>query len=391
MEILPSAIYDKKIQSYNIIMEMSLIDYYEFIKSSMLDNDFQRNKVRSSKTIYALLKQDLIAGCVIPPIVLAMNIDIAPEKRNDLEFVKKTIIENKKNIFILDGLQRTFTIQDICFDAEKGNIDKLALDNLVRIEIYLGLNKEGVLYRMLTLNTGQTPMNLRHQIEIIYSDLINAQNTSKFRLIKDTESENLNKLGYYKFSDAIDSFTSFLENDYLQITREKLLSTIKSFDNLSKLRNETDIFGDLMSAYTTFVDHVNKAINNRDIKSDISLGNQENLFGKDAYTIFNKSQPLTGFGAALSRLIELETYDNIKDLINNINDTDLVDEDNLYEGILNLLVELNEIRISSKKIGNSQRCFFYHFFRIYFDRQGDYFLSAIGSVKQARQAYDRDN
>ena len=388
MEILSSAIYDKKIQSYNIIMELSLIEYYEFIKSSMLDNEFQRNKVRSSKTIYALLKQDLITGCVIPPIVLAMNVNIDEEERNNLDLVKKIIIENKRNIFILDGLQRTFTIQDICIDVEKGYIDKSALANPVRIEIYLGLNKEGVLYRMLTLNTGQTPMNLRHQIEIIYSDLINAQNESNFRLIKDTESENLNKLGFYRFSDAIDAFTSFLENDYLQITREKLLSTIKSFDNLSKLRNEADLFGDLMTVYTLFINKVVNARGDKDIKLDISRENQDNLFGKNAYTIFNKSQPLTGFGAAISRLIELETYERIKDLISNI---DLIDIDNLYEGILNLLVELNEIRISSKKIGNSQRCFFYHFFRIYFDKRGDYFLSASASVKQARQAYDRDN
>ena len=82
MEILSSAIYDKKIQSYNIIMELSLIEYYEFIKSSMLDNEFQRNKVRSSKTIYALLKQDLITGCVIPPIVLAKQFGLSKENYN---------------------------------------------------------------------------------------------------------------------------------------------------------------------------------------------------------------------------------------------------------------------------------------------------------------------
>lgn len=89
MEILSSAIYDKKIQSYNIIMELSLIEYYEFIKSSMLDNEFQRNKVRSSKTIYALLKQDLITGCVIPPIVLAMNVNIDEEERNQFGLSKE--------------------------------------------------------------------------------------------------------------------------------------------------------------------------------------------------------------------------------------------------------------------------------------------------------------
>ena len=270
---------------------------------------------------------------------------------------------------------------------DNGNIetDPDILKNLIRVEIYLGLNKEGVLYRMLTLNTGQTPMSLRHQIEIIYSDLINKSNSSIFKLIKDTENENTKKIGYYKFSDAIDSFISYLENDYLQITREKLLSTVKSFDNLSKLKSQSNLFGDLITSYTLFTKKVDKSLSYRDIKSDLDIS--DNPFGIDTYTIFNKSQPLTGFGAASSRLINLNVYENINDVNNYI---DKIDEDKLYDGILNLLTALNDVKIYSKKIGNSQRCLFYHFFRIFFDKEGNYFLDAVESVKQARQAYDRD-
>lgn len=39
------------------------------------------------------------------------------------------------------------------------------------VEIYFKINRFGNLYRMLTLNTGQTPMSLRHQIEILYGNL----------------------------------------------------------------------------------------------------------------------------------------------------------------------------------------------------------------------------
>ena len=109
MKILSNPILDKKIMSYNILVEMTLIEYYKFIKETIFANEFQRNKVRSSKTIYALLKQDLMAGCIIPPIVLAMDFNLDSDTINDTTLLERKIIENKDKMFILDGLQRTFT------------------------------------------------------------------------------------------------------------------------------------------------------------------------------------------------------------------------------------------------------------------------------------------
>lgn len=49
------------------------------------------------------------------------------------------------------------------------------LYNKLRLEVYVNINKFGVLYRMLTLNTGQTPMSVRHQIEMLYSDMLDKE------------------------------------------------------------------------------------------------------------------------------------------------------------------------------------------------------------------------
>lgn len=103
-----------------------------------------------------------------PPIVLAYC-----EAISDGEEIIEVIKRNPSGIKILDGLQRSYTIRDIVLDYESGKVpaeDGNPLNNLVRVEIYTGINKLGILYRMLTLNTGQTRMTTRHQIEIIYSD-----------------------------------------------------------------------------------------------------------------------------------------------------------------------------------------------------------------------------
>ncbi len=70
MNIL-SRIEDQRIDSWNIFVEITIGDYLSFAPDILNNNDMQRKKVKSSKSVYSLLKTDLISGCVIPPLVLA--------------------------------------------------------------------------------------------------------------------------------------------------------------------------------------------------------------------------------------------------------------------------------------------------------------------------------
>ena len=76
------------------------------------NNDLQRKRVKTSKTVYSLLKTDLLNGCVIPPLVLAIvgYDDNLKNISNDglQDYIKK----NRSNVLILDGLQRTHTLID---------------------------------------------------------------------------------------------------------------------------------------------------------------------------------------------------------------------------------------------------------------------------------------
>lgn len=78
---------------------------------------------------------------------------------------------------LLDGLQRTYTLIDADTEMEKKSAEEYQkfLKNKLRLEIYVEINKFGILYRMLTLNTGQTPMSARHQLEMLYSDMLNTE------------------------------------------------------------------------------------------------------------------------------------------------------------------------------------------------------------------------
>lgn len=388
MEILSKPINDGRIEAYNVMTQMTLKEYFELVRDSMDKNDLQRAKVPSSKNIYSLLKEDLVMGCVIPPIVLSI-FSVFDADMDDEKQVENYILGNKQKLIILDGLQRTFTIQEI-YNAYIHDAESKVLDNKIRVEIYLGLNREGVLYRMLTLNTGQTRMSLRHQIEMIYQDLLINNAEDGLRFIKDTEKDNKKKCEVFYFSEAVDAFTSYLNSDYLQLTREKILVSIETFSDLTKLKNNRDAFVDLLTIYSQFLTMAERCLGDReeDIKQWAEEQGVKPIFGTNAINIFNKSQSMTGFGAAVAKLLEFNTYSEIQ----NISETfEGIDKQDFYEGTTSILSFLDWIRNHSSKIGNSQRCYFYYFFRKFLDKDNkETYKKAGAAALEAKKSYERD-
>ena len=72
MQIM-SRIFDSRINSTNLYVETTFGKYLEFARAIIKNNDLQRKRVRTSKTVYSLLKTDLKKGCVVPPLVLAVT------------------------------------------------------------------------------------------------------------------------------------------------------------------------------------------------------------------------------------------------------------------------------------------------------------------------------
>lgn len=155
-----SKIYDQRINSWNLYVESSFGEYLKFAQKIINNNDLQRKRVKTSKTIYSLLKADLQKGCIMPPLVLALiKKKVIDAEKPDEEKLLEYITENSDDVLILDGLQRTYTLIDADAEMQKCGKEEYErfLNNKLRLEIYVEINKFGILYRMLTLNTGQTP------------------------------------------------------------------------------------------------------------------------------------------------------------------------------------------------------------------------------------------
>lgn len=390
MEIV-SILEDKRIKAINVLSEFTIEQYLQIAEKIIRNNPFQRKRVKSSSTVYSLLREDLKQGCIIPPIVLALSKDYSEIRENGGSFdgqkLKKFIEDNIENALILDGLQRTYNIIDANDELLKfGDLDGLSLyhQNKIRCEFYLGIDKIGILYRMLTLNTGQTPMSLRHQIEILYSDYL-LQEYEGIRLIREIEDMPARHIGEYSFKDVIEGFTSYLLRDYLTFDRSDILENIKSLEKLSKENAGLDIFKSFLTVYHSFIIKGQSLLNGWIFHEEqLEFALSAPPFGKDAFTIFNKSQVMTGLGAAIGFLKDRE--------LTNFT-TILSDIDNIYsvkerdEWISDMLLKLDEIRKHASKIGNAQREYFFYLFRELFNPEGDSYLKIDVAIENAYKRY----
>lgn len=387
VKVLSRAV-DNRINSTNLYVEISFGEYLSFARDIISNNDLQRKRVKTSKTVYSLLKDDLKQGCIMPPLVLALvhndNIDPLNVKGSDLLIYMK---ENTNKVLILDGLQRTYTLIDAAVETQEKEPEKYDefLSYTLRLEIYIGINKFGILYRMLTLNTGQTPMTARHQLEMLYKDLLNT-NIGKIKLVTDVMDSPDPSQYEFSFKNVIDGFNSFLNRNELPIDREDLLENIKMLGNMSVERVDRDLFVDFVNCYAVVFEKLRTV--SKDIsydKDDIKeMGVTTTPFGYTVYKVFSTSQALTGFGAAVGRMKDLgvvKSLSQISEEISNMPD----DIDDEWFG--QLIIKLDDIKNNAKKIGNAQRMYFHYFFRELLNPETDSYLKLGAAVETGYHKY----
>jgi hypothetical protein len=393
MAVVKSILKDERINAYNALVEITVGEYLKFARNVVDSNEFQRKRVIKSK-IKEILREDLLRNCLIPSIVLAVsNEEIGSIKNEDDYETSSNIIANSietNEILIIDGLQRTYVMMDLEDELEKvDNLD--ALNTLkahkIRAEIYLGLNRIGLLYRMITLNTGQTTMSTRHLMEILYFDYSKV-GVNGIKLIKDKDESKISETTEeYNFKIILDGFNSYLEKTEAVIDRTEILDNIKSLDVLKLEEVNRDLFKDFLLTYKYFLDTMLSKSNhwkyNDYENQEPALRLNSSPFGKTALDIFKKSQAITGFGAAISFLKDTKSigFAEIKDMCYSI-DTDNGDWNTAF---LSLLKQFDMIKEKSKKIGTDQRYFFKYFFRGLFNPGSD---SHLNFNKSSEYAYN---
>ena len=114
MKVLSRAV-DNRINSTNLYVEISFGEYLSFARDIISNNDLQRKRVKTSKTVYSLLKDDLKQGCIMPPLVLALvhndNIDPLNVKGSDLLiYMKENTKISRSGVIVAAEFLRLFVV-----------------------------------------------------------------------------------------------------------------------------------------------------------------------------------------------------------------------------------------------------------------------------------------
>lgn len=389
MEIM-SNIYDYRIKSTNLYVETTFGEYLQYAKDLIKNNDLQRKRVKTSQTVYSLLKEDLLDGCVIPPLVLAIMSDDDRLKNMDSDELQGYIKVNKEKVLILDGLQRTHTLIAAEIAALEQKKERDFYNYKLRLEVYVNINRFGVLYRMLTLNTGQTPMSVRHQIEMLYSDMLDKE-VNGVKLITEVEGSAYADKNEFVFKNTIDGFNSYMNRSALPMDRQDMLENIKMLEKMSKENISGDIFKEFLEGYIKIFDILCE-------KSKNCLVDQDRLdeyeiksspFAKRVSKAFSTSQALTGFGAAMGIMKDkgiIEDFDALNKIVKDIEENYIDDEEG--EWFLEFLKRMDMIKVNAKKIGNAQRMYLQYFYRELFNEESDSYADLLQAVENGYRKYD---
>lgn len=246
---------DNKVNADSAFGIMSVKKYLSLVEDAIKNDELllQRGKETRKREVYRRLKEDLKTGTIVPTISIALHKNLIKNAK-----IGDTIELKKDDIYILDGLQRTYAL--IQAKDELVNKKKI-LDNLLntflRIEVWINASLNSLLYKMVVLNSGQTPMSLRHQIEILNKPFLiefkkNAPTEVEIFTWKD-KSKRRTKSLQYLLSDLVELFLSFVDGTPFVEKNNLIVNEIQKIHYLDEYSGLKDKYGDNEKVFKEFV------------------------------------------------------------------------------------------------------------------------------------------
>lgn len=375
-----SRLVDRKIMGVNLGIELTIGEYLSFVRDILDKNEFQRRRVKTSGKTYDLLGRDLVDGCIIPPIILAVTdayaVELQPLVASAISngaadkswaaiegIVKRAVAD--RELLILDGLQRSLTMEGISSSRSLTSEEMTGFqDHMIRMEVYVGLSKTGILYRMLTLNTGQTPMSFRHQLEILYHDYIdNTSLPDGIEVLREVDDRRARRGGLYKYADVVDLFYAFSTGTPMPFDKQALVGELREMRFLENYtyHPDSDEMRDLLVVYNRLVSRISELAQDWAYKPEDYEDPIVRPFASNTGSIFARAQAMAGFGAECKRLMSVGQISNLSDLDATIAALQFSGE--VESSLVGLLTILDETGLKAKRIGDAQRAYFQCAFR----------------------------
>lgn len=378
-----NALKDERLGCYSLMTEMKISEYidlveYAYDKRGGIAGQRERLRTTSAIRIRRRMVDDISAGTVLPPITLGV---IVPKKviralgdvtKREMSSWIRTF--EPDSISIIDGMQRTTAIKEaLDRDADISG-------NTIRVELWLANATNNLIYRMLILNTGQVPWNLRRQVEVVFRSLISE--VSK-------EVENLEVLyadmqrrrahgGQFQADDLVELFLAYGSRKEKIDVRERVADEFTRLDFI-EATSESHFTGNFSRVLRMLVELDNRFDNWRDSapSSKVRFKNGKDLFASQPAAIgFITAMALEIQGRPGTKRDSNQQQDRLSRIEGNfeflLNRLDNMSEDDVGEFLdfitLNELIEPSSSNVS---VGDFEREFFTKGFQTLIDERFD--------------------
>lgn len=372
---------DGKLKCISILTKMTVSDYLGLVEKAYsnrggISGQREALKQKTAISIRNRMIEDIKGGTILPPIVVGAVVngdkydEIAKGNVTSENLKNEIIIEQ---LSIIDGMQRTTALLKAV--SEKEDVNKRE----IRVEYWISDNSNSLLYRMLVLNTGQVPWNVRRQIEVIFSGIIKEirDKVNNIEVITISDSSRRSKGGQYQAGDLVELFLAFGARTWKINTKEKLTDEFTRHDFLQS-SGEIDLVN-------LFCEVLEKMVN-LDILIDVKCkkSEEENTSkfrtGKDLFA----SQPARiGFISAAGEKIigrpgderSQEKIDECKrvffDTINNVSENLKAKSDEEVLDYIDFATLNQKMERKMSKVGDYERELFYEAFKVLVDENGE--------------------
>lgn len=357
---------DTRIGGLSISAFTTIGEYVMWYQEHGIENKLNEQRpvlnTRSANMIRQRLIEDIKQGAVIPPIVIGFTTGDSIDEINK-ETATRLIDNHLASATVIDGMQRSCALEVAMEQAPD------IKDNTLRIDIWVSNNTVGLIYRMLVLNTGQTPWDVKRQMEVIYKPLIEETRQKITGIVLNDRNDGKRRTngGEYPSNSIVELFMAFSSRKEQVNNAERIADDFTRLD-ITQMTGETgfsQLFYDSLELLYKFDVIISRY--QKDAEQDGVDGRFEN--GMD---VFTNMPAKVGFMVALS--IEVlgragsddrseeeknKRMQKIQNQFSQLIDT-IAGMNNQQLGDFLQLSLLNERigQLPVKKIGNAQREFF---------------------------------
>lgn len=236
----------------SVIFKVPFSQYQELINCAYKSRggiEGQRGALKSSTAIRIRKRMidDIVNGTVLPPLVIGAAVEGIDYK----EFSQKCedelidwLSKNAEDLSLIDGMQRTTAM------LEAARLTNLS-DYTLRVELWLAQNVNSLIYRMLILNSGQVPWDVKRQLETVFSSVLkqiqhDAPDVSIFSL---DDGRRRRSPKQYQSSNILEMYLVFGSRKEKIDIKERLSDEFVRLDflDLTSSNNSTHQFAEALS------------------------------------------------------------------------------------------------------------------------------------------------